>query len=67
MHCREITIAYGQTESSPVITQTSVDDSIERRVATVGRALPHTEVDCRSGQRTDCAPRTTGRTVRAVI
>ncbi|HEU0004897.1 MAG TPA: AMP-binding protein [Terriglobia bacterium] len=44
MNCREITIAYGQTESSPVITQTSVDDSIERRVATVGRALPHTEV-----------------------
>jgi len=44
MHCREITIAYGQTESSPVITQTCVDDSIERRVATVGRALPHTEV-----------------------
>ena len=44
MHCRDITIAYGQTESSPVITQTSVDDSIERRVATVGRALPHTEV-----------------------
>jgi len=44
MHCREMTIAYGQTESSPVITQTCVDDSIERRVATVGRALPHTEV-----------------------
>jgi fatty-acyl-CoA synthase len=44
MHCSEITIAYGQTESSPVITQTCVDDSIERRVASVGRALPHTEV-----------------------
>jgi fatty-acyl-CoA synthase len=44
MHCREMTIAYGQTESSPVITQTRFDDSIERRVSTVGKALPHTEV-----------------------
>lgn len=44
MGCREITIAYGQTESSPVITQTSVDDPLERRVTTVGRPLPHTEV-----------------------
>jgi fatty-acyl-CoA synthase len=44
MNCREITIAYGQTESSPVITQTRTDDSIELRVHTVGAALPHTEV-----------------------
>jgi fatty-acyl-CoA synthase len=44
MHCREITIAYGQTESSPVITQTRTDDAIERRVATVGRALAGVEV-----------------------
>jgi fatty-acyl-CoA synthase len=44
MNCREITIAYGQTESSPVITQTRTDDPIEMRVNTVGRALPHTEV-----------------------
>ena len=44
MHCPEITIAYGQTESSPVITQTTTDDPIELRVTTVGRALPHTEV-----------------------
>ncbi|PYS02490.1 MAG: AMP-binding protein [Acidobacteria bacterium] len=44
MHCHEITIAYGQTESSPVITQTTTDDPIELRVTTVGRALPHTEV-----------------------
>jgi len=44
MHCREITIAYGQTESSPVITQTRADETIERRVSTVGRPLPHTEV-----------------------
>lgn len=44
MNCREITIAYGQTESSPVITQTRTDDPIEMRVHTVGTALPHTEV-----------------------
>lgn len=44
MHAREITIAYGQTESSPVITQTRTDDAIELRVATVGRALPDVEV-----------------------
>jgi fatty-acyl-CoA synthase len=44
MHCPEMTIAYGQTESSPVITQTRFDDSIERRVSTVGKVLPHTEV-----------------------
>lgn len=44
MHCGELTIAYGLTECSPVITQTSTDDPLEIRVATVGRALPHTEV-----------------------
>ncbi len=44
MNCSEITIAYGQTESSPVITQTRTDDPIELRVATVGRALPNVEV-----------------------
>ena len=44
MHCSEITIAYGQTESSPVVTQTRCDDSVERRVSTVGKALPHTEI-----------------------
>ncbi|WP_103105187.1 AMP-binding protein [Brevibacillus reuszeri] len=37
MGIRDITIAYGQTESSPVITQTRPEDSIERKVATVGR------------------------------
>ncbi len=44
MHCRQITIVYGQTESSPAITGSSVDDDIETRVATVGRAFPNTEV-----------------------
>jgi fatty-acyl-CoA synthase len=44
MHCKEITIAYGQTEASPVITQTRTDDPVELRVASVGRALPDVEV-----------------------
>ncbi len=44
MHCPELTICYGQTESSPVITMSATSDSLERRVATVGRALPATEV-----------------------
>ncbi|WLD92107.1 AMP-binding protein [Alkalihalobacillus sp. AL-G] len=40
----EITIAYGQTESSPVITQTRTNDPIERRVETVGKKHPIAEV-----------------------
>jgi fatty-acyl-CoA synthase len=44
MGCREITIAYGQTETSPVVTQSRVDDSIELRVETVGQALPGVEL-----------------------
>jgi fatty-acyl-CoA synthase len=44
MHVTEITSVYGQTESSPGITQTRTEDAIELRVATVGRALPGAEV-----------------------
>ncbi|MGP3560321.1 AMP-binding protein [Geobacillus sp. BK01] len=44
MGMTDITIAYGQTESSPVITQTRTDDPLELRVETVGRALPGVEV-----------------------
>jgi fatty-acyl-CoA synthase len=47
MHCSEITIAYGQTETAPVITQSRTDDSIEQRVETVGKALPGVEVEIR--------------------
>lgn len=43
MHCKEITIVYGLTESSPGITQTTTDDPIELRVATVGRVFPYVE------------------------
>jgi fatty-acyl-CoA synthase len=44
MHCAEITIAYGQTEASPVVTQTRTQDPLELRVSSVGRALPDVEV-----------------------
>jgi fatty-acyl-CoA synthase len=44
MGADEVTIAYGQTESSPVITQTRTHDPIELKVETVGRALPNVEV-----------------------
>jgi fatty-acyl-CoA synthase len=44
MHMSEVGIAYGMTETSPVSTQTRVDDPLERRVGTVGRVGPHVEV-----------------------
>jgi fatty-acyl-CoA synthase len=44
LHVRDITIAYGMTETSPVSFQSAVDDPIERRVSTIGRVQPHLEV-----------------------
>ena len=44
MHMTEVTIAYGMTETSPVSFQSGTDDPLEKRVATVGRVLPHLEV-----------------------
>jgi fatty-acyl-CoA synthase len=44
MHCGELVIAYGQTETSPVVTMSDAADSIEVRVNTVGRAMPQTEI-----------------------
>jgi fatty-acyl-CoA synthase len=44
MHMSEVTICYGMTETSPVSTQTTADDDMERRVSTVGRVHPHVEV-----------------------
>jgi fatty-acyl-CoA synthase len=53
MHCSELTIVYGLTETSPGITQTTPDDPLELRVTTVGKPMPHTEikiVDPRTGR-----------------
>jgi fatty-acyl-CoA synthase len=53
MGAREITIGYGQTEASPLITQTRTDDPMELRVGTVGRPLPGVEakiVDVETGE-----------------
>jgi fatty-acyl-CoA synthase len=44
MHMSEVSICYGMTETSPVSTQTRRDDSLERRVGSVGRVGPHVEV-----------------------
>lgn len=44
MYMNEITICYGLTEASPVITQTRIEDDIAKRVETVGRAMPGIEV-----------------------
>ncbi len=44
MNMKEVTIAYGMTETSPVSTQSAIDDPLERRVSTVGRVQPHVEI-----------------------
>ncbi len=44
MNMSEIVIVYGQTETAPGITMTTTKDPLERRVTTVGRAFPHTEL-----------------------
>lgn len=44
MHMAEVSIAYGMTETSPVSCQTRVDDDLDRRTATIGRAAPHVEI-----------------------
>ena len=47
----ELVIAYGQTETSPVVTMSDAGDSIEVRVNTVGRAMPQTEIRIASTRR----------------
>jgi fatty-acyl-CoA synthase len=56
MHMEGVTIGYGMTETSPVSTQTAVDDPIDQRVSSVGRAHPHVEIKI--------VDPTDGRTVR---
>lgn len=56
MHMSEVTICYGMTETSPVSTQTRLDDPLEKRVTTVGPVHPHVEVKIIDPE--------TGRTIR---
>lgn len=44
MHMSEITICYGMTETSPVSSQSHIDDPVDKRVSTVGRIHPHVEI-----------------------
>jgi fatty-acyl-CoA synthase len=59
MHMSEILIGYGLTEISPVATMTRPDDSIERRVSTVGRVMPHQEIKIVDPLTGETAPRGT--------
>jgi fatty-acyl-CoA synthase len=56
MGAGEMTITYGQTEASPGITMTRPSDSLERRVSTVGRALPNTEIKIVSPETGESVP-----------
>ncbi len=57
MYMREITICYGLTEGSPVMTQTTVDDDIDHKVQTVGRHMPGIEVTIRDPETNEEVPR----------
>ena len=57
MNMSEIVIVYGQTETAPGVTMTTTRDPLERRVTTVGRVFPHTEIkiiDPKSGKIVPC-------------
>jgi fatty-acyl-CoA synthase len=57
MNMDEVTIAYGMTETSPVSTQTSADDSIDKRVGSVGRVHPHVEIRVADPETGETVPR----------
>jgi fatty-acyl-CoA synthase len=59
MNMREVTICYGMTETSPVSTQSSLDDPLDRRVGTVGRVHPHVEVKILDAETGAVVPRGT--------
>ena len=56
MHIGELVIAYGQTETSPVVTMSDAGDTIEIRVNTVGRAMPQTEIRVASTKTDETVP-----------
>src|ERR1700693_6384274 len=57
MNMREVTICYGMTETSPVSTQSALDDPLEERVGTVGRVHPHVEVKVVDPETNRCVER----------
>jgi fatty-acyl-CoA synthase len=57
MNMREVTICYGMTETSPVSTQSALDDPLEKRVGTVGRVHPHVEVKVVDPETGQCVQR----------
>jgi fatty-acyl-CoA synthase len=59
MHMREVTIACGMTETSPLSTQTAVSDAVEVQVATVGSVHPHVEVKIVDPETGETVPRGT--------
>jgi len=59
MHMDEVTICYGMTETSPVSTQTTADDTLEKRVSTVGQVHPHVEIKIIDPETGEVVPRGT--------
>jgi fatty-acyl-CoA synthase len=57
MNMREVTICYGMTETSPVSTQSALDDPLDKRVGTVGRVHPHVEVKVVDAETSEIVPR----------
>ena len=57
MYMKDITICYGLTESSPVMTQTRMADDVQRRTESVGRAMPEVEVVIRDPETNEETPR----------
>jgi len=57
LHMSEVAIGYGMTETSPISTLSARDDSLERRVGTVGRVLGHVEISIRAPGTTAVLPR----------
>lgn len=57
LHMPEVAIGYGMTETSPISTLSARDDSLEDRVGTVGRVMPHLEVSVRNPDTGEVAPR----------
>ena len=59
LHMAEVAIGYGMTETSPLSTLSGRDDTLERRVSTVGRVLPHVEISVRDPATRALLPRGT--------